>query len=263
MVLPRHKRLELFETHQEIILDLVRTANVVGPEGEYSRYVDLAEIYVQNYQYEKAHLWFGKAIMLDPDRIKGYISEGYAYAEQKDYVNAHSSFQTAIDKAKYSFDGYCGLEEINKLSRNILIKTKDFVQGLGYELVDADTDPSTYNTMCYGKEYFSAPIPFLEEFLYMYLLRDHAMTARDYEELISRQRNRSSSNIEGSNIEVAASRVVRVHLHIQTPLGYKQQKHRRLQRLPLLSVLGIRAPMKVDVTSSSPLLVYGLLDILF
>jgi DNA polymerase elongation subunit (family B) len=31
-------------------------------------------------------------------------------------------------------------EEINKLSREILIKTKDIVQGLGYELVYADTE---------------------------------------------------------------------------------------------------------------------------
>jgi DNA polymerase elongation subunit (family B) len=31
-------------------------------------------------------------------------------------------------------------EEINKISREILIKTKDIVQELGYELVYADTD---------------------------------------------------------------------------------------------------------------------------
>jgi DNA polymerase elongation subunit (family B) len=31
-------------------------------------------------------------------------------------------------------------EEINRLSREVLIKTKDIVQGLGYELVYADTD---------------------------------------------------------------------------------------------------------------------------
>jgi DNA polymerase elongation subunit (family B) len=30
--------------------------------------------------------------------------------------------------------------EINRLSREVLIKTKDIVQGLGYELVYADTD---------------------------------------------------------------------------------------------------------------------------
>ena len=31
-------------------------------------------------------------------------------------------------------------EEINRLSREILIKTKDIVQKLGYELIYADTD---------------------------------------------------------------------------------------------------------------------------
>ena len=31
-------------------------------------------------------------------------------------------------------------EEINRLSRDILIKSKDIVQGLGYELLYADTD---------------------------------------------------------------------------------------------------------------------------
>ena len=31
-------------------------------------------------------------------------------------------------------------EEINRLSREVLIKTKDIVQGLGFELVYADTD---------------------------------------------------------------------------------------------------------------------------
>ena len=31
-------------------------------------------------------------------------------------------------------------EEINRLSREVLIKTKDIVQGLGYELIYADTD---------------------------------------------------------------------------------------------------------------------------
>jgi len=35
---------------------------------------------------------------------------------------------------------YIAFEEINRLSREVLIKTKDIVQGLGYELVYADTD---------------------------------------------------------------------------------------------------------------------------
>ena len=52
-------------------------------------------------------------------------------------------------------------EEINKISRDILIKTKDIVQGLGYELVYADTDSV-----------------FVKR-------KDHNPTKRDYEELVS------------------------------------------------------------------------------
>jgi DNA polymerase elongation subunit (family B) len=38
------------------------------------------------------------------------------------------------------FGNVLAFEEINRLSREVLIKTKDIVQGLGYELVYADTD---------------------------------------------------------------------------------------------------------------------------
>jgi DNA polymerase elongation subunit (family B) len=51
-------------------------------------------------------------------------------------------------------------EEINKISRDILIKTKDIVQGLGYELVYADTDSV-----------------FVKR-------KDHKPTRRDYGELV-------------------------------------------------------------------------------
>ena len=38
------------------------------------------------------------------------------------------------------FGNVLAFEEINRLSREVLIKTKDIVQQLGYELVYADTD---------------------------------------------------------------------------------------------------------------------------
>jgi DNA polymerase elongation subunit (family B) len=38
------------------------------------------------------------------------------------------------------FGNVLAFEEINKLAREVLIKTKDIVQGLGYELIYADTD---------------------------------------------------------------------------------------------------------------------------
>src|ERR671933_588347 len=37
------------------------------------------------------------------------------------------------------FGNVLAFEEINRLSREVLIKTKDIVQGLGYEVVYADT----------------------------------------------------------------------------------------------------------------------------
>jgi DNA polymerase elongation subunit (family B) len=39
-------------------------------------------------------------------------------------------------------------EEINKLSREILIKTKDIVQEIGYELIYADTDSVFLKERC-------------------------------------------------------------------------------------------------------------------
>ena len=38
------------------------------------------------------------------------------------------------------FGNVLAFEEIDRLSREVLIKTKDIVQGLGYQLVYADTD---------------------------------------------------------------------------------------------------------------------------
>ena len=50
-------------------------------------------------------------------------------------------------------------EEINRLSREILIKSKDILQGLGYELLYADTDSvflkksgATYEDFVYVKD---------------------------------------------------------------------------------------------------------------
>jgi DNA polymerase elongation subunit (family B) len=38
------------------------------------------------------------------------------------------------------FANVAAFEEVNRLSREVLIKTKDIVQGLGFELLYADTD---------------------------------------------------------------------------------------------------------------------------
>jgi DNA polymerase elongation subunit (family B) len=47
-------------------------------------------------------------------------------------------------------------EEINRLSREVLIKTKDIVQGLGFELVYADTDSVFLKKNCAFLEDFES-----------------------------------------------------------------------------------------------------------
>jgi DNA polymerase elongation subunit (family B) len=61
---------------------------------------------------------------------------------------------------------YLHFEEINKISRDILIKTKDIVQSLGYQLVYADTDSVFIKRKDYHRH-------------------NPTKTKRDYEELVS------------------------------------------------------------------------------
>ena len=70
-------------------------------------------------------------------------------------------------------------EEINRLSREILIKSKDIVQGLGYELLYADTDSvflkksdATYEDFVYIKDILAREtgLPITLETCYKYLV---------------------------------------------------------------------------------------------
>jgi DNA polymerase elongation subunit (family B) len=51
------------------------------------------------------------------------------------------------------FGNVLAFEEINRLSREVLIKTKDIVQGLGYDLVYADTDSVFIKRTNYARNY--------------------------------------------------------------------------------------------------------------
>jgi DNA polymerase I len=66
----------------------------------------------------------------------------YVWCEQR--VNSPKNILVCLYGSTGSlwnrYGNVLAFEEINKMSRNILIKTKDIVQGLGYELVYADTD---------------------------------------------------------------------------------------------------------------------------
>jgi DNA polymerase I len=69
-------------------------------------------------------------------------SAEYVWCEQR--VNSLKNILVCLYGSTGSlwnrFGNVLAFEEINRLSREVLIKTKDIVQGLGYELVYADTD---------------------------------------------------------------------------------------------------------------------------
>jgi DNA polymerase elongation subunit (family B) len=69
-------------------------------------------------------------------------STEYVWCEQR--VNSLKNILVCLYGSTGSlwnrFGNVLAFEEINRLSREVLIKTKDIVQGLGYELVYADTD---------------------------------------------------------------------------------------------------------------------------
>jgi DNA polymerase elongation subunit (family B) len=69
-------------------------------------------------------------------------SQEYLWCEQR--VNSLKNILVCLYGSTGSlwnrYGNVLAFEEINRLSREVLIKTKDIVQGLGYELVYADTD---------------------------------------------------------------------------------------------------------------------------
>jgi DNA polymerase elongation subunit (family B) len=69
-------------------------------------------------------------------------STEYVWCEQR--VNSLKNILVCLYGSTGSlwnrYGNVLAFEEINRLSREVLIKTKDIVQGLGYDLVYADTD---------------------------------------------------------------------------------------------------------------------------
>ena len=88
-------------------------------------------------RYLKRRLYFKKLLKELPKD-----SEEYAWCEQR--VNSLKNILVCLYGSTGSlwnrFGNILAFEEINRLSREVLIKTKDIVQMLGYNLVYADTD---------------------------------------------------------------------------------------------------------------------------
>jgi DNA polymerase elongation subunit (family B) len=109
-------------------------------------------------RFLKRRLYFKSLLKELPKEIKESL-----WCEQR--VNSLKNMLVCLYGSTGSlWNRYCNVlafEEINKISRDILIKTKDIVQSLGYELVYADTDSV-----------------FVKR-------KDHKPTKGDYEQLVS------------------------------------------------------------------------------
>jgi DNA polymerase elongation subunit (family B) len=88
-------------------------------------------------RYLKRRLYF-KSLLKELPRD----SQEYVWCEQR--VNSLKNILVCLYGSTGSlwnrYGNVLAFEEINRLSREVLIKTKDIVQGLGYQLVYADTD---------------------------------------------------------------------------------------------------------------------------
>ena len=106
----------------------------VGGGGEAAKKGLLSTV-VERYLKRRIHF---KRILKELSRG----SQEYVYCEQR--VNSLKNILVCLYGSTGSlwnrYGNVLAFEEINRLSREVLVKTKDIVQGLGYELVCADTD---------------------------------------------------------------------------------------------------------------------------
>lgn len=101
---------ELFERHEADLVRLTELAVAVGnPEGEYARYVELGNVYVQNKQFDKGRRWYDKAIALDGSNPAGYLALAAYHEKLGNLDDAEASYKRAIEVAPQSYDGYWGL----------------------------------------------------------------------------------------------------------------------------------------------------------
>jgi DNA polymerase elongation subunit (family B) len=101
-------------------------------------------------RFLKRRLYFKKLLKELPSN-----SIEYAYCEQR--VDSLKNILVCLYGSTGSlwnrYGNVLAFEEINRLSREVLIKTKDIVQRLGYELVYADTDSVFIKRTEFAKDY--------------------------------------------------------------------------------------------------------------
>jgi tetratricopeptide (TPR) repeat protein len=101
-------RPELLSDREGELLQLFERAVAIDPKGEYGACVEVGDAYRRGERYVEADDWYDRAIGIDSTRPDGYTAKAYAYLDTGDAPRAQAAFQTVIDVAPESFDGYWG-----------------------------------------------------------------------------------------------------------------------------------------------------------
>jgi len=107
-------RPEFIEHYEAHIAPLAERATAVDETGEYKTYLYVGDAYAASQRYETAHQWYDKAIELEPDRLGGHISKGFACLGEGEsrYDAAQMAFEAAIQVAPESYNGYWGMGQL-------------------------------------------------------------------------------------------------------------------------------------------------------
>jgi tetratricopeptide (TPR) repeat protein len=102
-------RPEFFSKREATLPSILERNLAVDPDSEYERYVAFGYAYEQNQQFDKAHVWYAKAIALDETRPAGHLAVARCYEKEARKDEAAAAYKRAIDVAPECLDGYWGL----------------------------------------------------------------------------------------------------------------------------------------------------------
>lgn len=109
-------RAEFFATREPDLQPLAEQIIALAQEEDYQTYVDMGNIYEQNLQFDKAQVWYEKAISLDESRPSGHVAMAQLFQKQNLNEKAAEVYHKVIKLAPESYEGYVGLALLAELN---------------------------------------------------------------------------------------------------------------------------------------------------
>jgi len=111
-----YARPAFIERYEEHITRLADRAKAVEETGEYGIYLVVGDAYTESRRYDTGQKWYDKAIDLEPNRLNGYLSKGFAYLDEGEgrYDAAREALDAAIGVAPEAYNGYWGMGQLTE-----------------------------------------------------------------------------------------------------------------------------------------------------